>query len=69
MITQAEHALLDVTGPGCIGIRPFPVPSVPKVHALDFGSNFAAIVTQMNVILHSDPTAKILVPTPSPRTF
>jgi len=62
VITQAEHALPDVAGPGCIGTRDFPVPSVPEVPALDFGSKFAAIVTQINVIMRSDPTAKILVP-------
>jgi hypothetical protein len=65
VITQAECNLPDVAGPGCNGPRDFPIPLAPEVSVVDFGSKFAAVVSQINVILRSDPTAKILVPNPS----
>jgi hypothetical protein len=61
IITQAERALPDVAAPGCSGPPEFPIPSSLEVSTIDFGSKFAAVITQINVILRTDPTAKILV--------
>ena len=61
IITKEERALPDVAAPGCSGPQEFPIPATSQVSVIDFGSKFAAVVTQINVILRSDPTAKILV--------
>jgi hypothetical protein len=61
IITQAESVLPDVATPGFPIPHDFPIPTSSEVSVIDFGSKFAAVITQINVILRSDPTAKILV--------